>query len=212
MHRSRAVEPHSWWTSSGAGRRFFRPRPRAVAAAVLVLGMSALSACGSSATTGGGGSSSSPATSGSAGPVGASGNATVGISAVPAAAKVNYTNYSLYAKLYPNAYKNWTPPAGKVKYCESTFYLGNTYQQSEVTAFKQMVSQEAAAGRAQSGFLVENSNNATATQVSQVQSEIQSGCGVIFLDHGLDDGPLPAFPDRHSEARPGRIPLPARLQ
>jgi ribose transport system substrate-binding protein len=182
MHRSRAVEWHSWWTSSGAGRRSFRPRLRVVAIAALVMGMSALSACGSSATTGGG--SSSPATSGSAGPVGASSNATVGLSAVPAAAKVNYTNYSLYAKLYPNAYKNWTPPPGKVKYCESTFYLGNTYQQSEVTAFKQMVSAEAAAGRAESGFLVENSNNTTATQVSQVQSEIQSGCGVIFLDPG----------------------------
>jgi len=182
MHRSRAVEWHSWWTSSAAGRRSFRPRLRVVAVAVLVMGMSVLSACGSSATTGG--SSSSPATSGSAEPIGANSTATVGLSAVPTAAQVDYTNYGLYAKLYPNAYKNWTPPTGKVKYCESTFYLGNTYQQSEVTAFKQMVGQEAAAGKAQSGFLVENSNNATATQVSQVQSEIQSGCGVIFIDPG----------------------------
>lgn len=179
MHGSRANELHSWWTSSGVGRRPSRPRRRVLAATVLVLGVSALSACGSAAVTGGG-SSSSPAASQST----TQSTEQVGLSAVPAAAQVDYTNYSLYAKLYPNAYQNWTPPTGKVKYCESTFYLGNTYQQSEVTAFKQMVGQEAAAGRAQSGFLVENSNNATATQVSQVQSEIQSGCGVIFIDPG----------------------------
>jgi ribose transport system substrate-binding protein len=47
-----------------------------------------------------------------------------------------------------------------------------------------MVGQEAAAGHAQSNFIVENSNNSTATQVSQFQSEIESGCNVIFLAAG----------------------------
>jgi ribose transport system substrate-binding protein len=103
---------------------------------------------------------------------------------VPSGAQTDYAHYSLYAQLYPNAYQNFTPPTGKVQYCESTFYLGNTYQQGEVTAYKQMVDQLAAAGHAQSNFIVENSNNSTATQLSQFQSEIQSGCGVIFLDAG----------------------------
>ena len=42
--------------------------------------------------------------------------------------------YNLYAKLYPNAYQNDKPPTRKAQFCESTFYLGNTYQQGEVTA------------------------------------------------------------------------------
>jgi ribose transport system substrate-binding protein len=103
---------------------------------------------------------------------------------VPAGAQADYTHYELYSKLYPNAYQNFKAPTGKVQYCESTFYLGNTYQQGEVTAFKQMVTQLAAAGKAQSNFIVQNSNNSTATQVSQLQSEIQTGCNVIFLDPG----------------------------
>jgi ribose transport system substrate-binding protein len=103
---------------------------------------------------------------------------------VPAGAQADYAHYNLYAKLYPNAYQSYAPPTGKVQYCETTFYLGNTYQQGEVTAYKQMVSQLAAAGKAQSNFIVENSNNNTGTQVSQFQSEIQSGCNVIFLDAG----------------------------
>jgi len=103
---------------------------------------------------------------------------------VPSGAQQDYTHYNLYAQLYPNAYQNLKPATGKVQYCESTFYLGNTYQQGEVTAYKQMVSQLAAAGQAQSNFIVENSNNSTATQVSQFQSEIESGCNVIFLDAG----------------------------
>ena len=103
---------------------------------------------------------------------------------MPAGAQADYTHYSLYAKLYPNAYQNFKAPAGKTQYCESTFYLGNTYQQGLAAAFKQMVGQEAAAGHAQSNFIVENSNNSTATQVSQFQSEIESGCNVIFLAAG----------------------------
>ena len=71
------------------------------------------------------------------------------ISAVPAGAKADYTNYQLYSKLYPNAYQNYKPPAGKIQYCESTFYLGNTYQQGEITAFKQMIAPLAAAGKAE---------------------------------------------------------------
>jgi hypothetical protein len=103
---------------------------------------------------------------------------------VPSGAQTDYAHYNLYAQLYPNAYQNYKPPTGKAQFCESTFYLGNTYQQGEVTAYKQMVSQLAAAGHAQSNFIVENSNNSTATQLSQLQSEINSGCNVIFLDAG----------------------------
>jgi len=103
---------------------------------------------------------------------------------VPAAAQTDYAHYSLYAQLYPNAYANFTPPTGKIQYCESTFYLGNTYQQGEVTAYKQMVSQLAAQGKANSNFEVVNSNNSTATQLSQFQSQIEGGCNVIFLDAG----------------------------
>jgi ribose transport system substrate-binding protein len=180
--------------SAQPGHRSHRPWSRRAAIAVLALTVPVLSACGSSAvTSAGGGSSSSaaaPAASSAAAPAtssaaaGASSTAEAGISAVPAGAQPNYANYQLYAKLYPNAYQNFTPPTGQVKYCESTFYLGNTYQQGLAAAFKQMVNAEAAAGRAQGNFIVENSNNSTATQVSQFQSEIQSGCNVIFIAAG----------------------------
>src|SRR5215831_17061485 len=191
MHRLRAMAWHSWWTSSDSARRTSRPRPRlrVAAIAVLALAVSAVSACGSSAVTGSKSSASSspsssaPASSAAA-VAGASSTAEVGLTAVPAGARADYTHYELYSKLYPNAYQNFKPPTGKVQYCESTFYLGNTYQQGEVTAFKQMVTQLAAAGKAQSNFIVQNSNNSTATQVSQLQSEIQTGCNVIFLDPG----------------------------
>ena len=190
MHRLHAVVRHSWWTSSDAGRRTGRPRLRVAAVAAAALALSALSACSSAVTGSGSSGSTTPAATSSAAtsaPAAAStgtGSATVGISAVPAGAQADYAHYNLYAKLYPNAYQNFKAPTGKVQYCETTFYLGNTYQQGEVTAYKQMVSQLAAAGKAQSNFIVENSNNNTGTQVSQFQSEIQSGCNVIFLDAG----------------------------
>lgn len=161
------------------------------------MAVAALSACGSSAvTSNAGGSSTSsaaaPASSAAAPSSAAASSAPAssgtasgeaGISAVPAGAKQDYSNYQLYSKLYPNAYQNYKPPTGKVQYCESTFYLGNTFQQGEITAFKQMIAPLAAAGKADSNFIVQNSNNSTATQVSQLQSEVQSGCDVIFLNN-----------------------------
>jgi ribose transport system substrate-binding protein len=165
--------------------------------AVAALAVAALSACGSSAvTSNAGGSSTSSAaapsssaaapSSAAASSAPASSGTAAGetdISAVPAGAKQDYSNYQLYSKLYPNAYQNYKPPTGKVQYCESTFYLGNTFQQGEITAFKQMIAPLAAAGKAESNFIVQNSNNSTATQVSQLQSEVQSGCDVIFLNN-----------------------------
>jgi ABC-type sugar transport system substrate-binding protein len=159
--------------------------------------VAALSACGSSAvTSNAGGSSTSSAaapssaaaapSSAAASSAPASSGAAAGeadISAVPAGAKQDYSNYQLYSKLYPNAYQNYKPPTGKIQYCESTFYLGNTFQQGEITAFKQMIAPLAKEGKAMSNFIVQNSNNSTATQVSQLQSEIQSGCDVIFLNN-----------------------------
>lgn len=168
----------------------YLPRPRAAAIAALVLALAALSACSSAVTSSGSSTSTPTSTStatssaSAASSAGTSNTATVGLSAVPSAAQPDYAHYSLYAKLYPDAYANFKPPTGKIQYCESTFYLGNTYQQGEVTAFKQMVSKLAAEGKAQSNFEVENSNNSTATQVSQFQSEIEGGCNVIFLDPG----------------------------
>jgi ribose transport system substrate-binding protein len=188
MHRLHTAVRHPRRRPSDAGRRTSRPRLRVAAIAVLALAVAALSACGSSAVTSSGSTpaTSAPQATGSSSSAAAGGNsaATVGLSAVPAGAQTDYTHYDLYAKLYPNAYQNFKAPTGKVQFCESTFYLGNTYQQGEVTAYKQMVNQLAAAGKAQSNFIVENSNNSTGTQVSQFQSEIESGCNVIFLDAG----------------------------
>ena len=183
----------SWRESADASHRINRPRLRVAAVAVLALAVAALSACGSSAVTSSNSAPSSAAASSAAAssapassaPASSGGSASTetDISAVPAGAKDSYTNYQLYSKLYPNAYQNFKPPTGKVQYCESTFYLGNTYQQGEITAFKQMIAPLAAAGKAESNFIVQNSNNSVATQVSQLQSEIQSGCDVIFLNN-----------------------------
>jgi ribose transport system substrate-binding protein len=177
--------------------------------ATAAVAVAALSACGSSAVTSSaaaGSSSSAAAAPSSVAPSSAAASsapAAVGtasgetdLSAVPAGAKDAYTNYQLYSKLYPNAYANFKPPTGKVQYCESTFYLGNTYQQGEVTAFKQMIAPLAKAGKAESNFTVQNSNNSVATQVSQLQSEIQSGCDVIFLNNNSTT----AFCDQYTNA------------
>jgi len=197
MHRLHAATRRSRWRSAEAGRRTARPRFRVAAIAALVLAAAALSACSSAVTSSGSTATTSAAqpSSSSTSSAAASGSstATVGITAVPSGAQTDYTHYDLYAKLYPNAYQNYKAPTGKVQYCESTFYLGNTYQQGQVTAFKQMVSQLSAAGHAQSNFIVENSNNSTATQVSQFQSEIESGCNVIFLDAGSTTAFCPQF-------------------
>jgi ribose transport system substrate-binding protein len=206
MHRLRALAPRSRRTPADAGHRTNRPRLRVAAIAVLALAVAALSACGSSAVTSNGAGSSSaapssaapssaaPASSAAAG--GSSSTAETDLSAVPAGAKEAYTNYQLYSKLYPNAYQNFKPPAGKIQYCESTFYLGNTYQQGEIAAFKQMIAQLAKDGKAESNFIVQNSNNSVATQVSQLQSEIQSGCDVIFLNNNSTT----AFCDQYTNA------------
>ena len=184
---------------------------RAAGIAAAALTVAAASACGSSAvTSNGGGSSTSsaaapassaaaPASSAAASSAPASSGTASGeadISAVPSGAKSAYTNYQLYSKLYPNAYQNFKPPTGKVQYCESTFYLGNTYQQGEITAFKQMIAKLAKDGKAESNFIVQNSNNSVATQVSQLQSEIQSGCDVIFLNNNSTT----AFCDQYTNA------------
>jgi ribose transport system substrate-binding protein len=194
---------HIWRKSSAPGRRPGRPSLRAAGITAAALAALALSACGSSAVTSSspGGSSSSAAapSSAAASSAPASSGTAAGetdLSAVPSGAKDAYTNYQLYSKLYPNAYANFKPPAGKVQYCESTFYLGNTYQQGEVTAFKQMIAPLASAGKAESNFIVQNSNNSVATQVSQLQSEIQSGCDVIFLNNNSTT----AFCDQYTNA------------
>ena len=208
MHRLRALARRSRRTPADAGHRTNRPRLRVAAIAVLALAVAALSACGSSAVTSNGAASSAapssaaptaaapssaaPASSAAAG----SSTTETDLSAVPAGAKEAYTNYQLYSKLYPNAYQNFKPPAGKVQYCESTFYLGNTYQQGEITAFKQMIAKLAKDGKAESNFIVQNSNNSVATQVSQLQSEIQSGCDVIFLNNNSTT----AFCDQYTNA------------
>jgi ribose transport system substrate-binding protein len=204
---------HIWRKSAAGDRRPGRPRLRVAGIAAAALAVAAASACGSSAvTSNGGGSSTSAAaapSSAAAAPSSAAassapassaaggGNTTeTDISAVPAGAKEAYTNYQLYSKLYPNAYQDFKPPAGKVQYCESTFYLGNTYQQGEITAFKQMIASLAKDGKAESNFIVQNSNNSVATQVSQLQSEIQSGCDVIFLNNNSTT----AFCDQYTNA------------
>jgi ribose transport system substrate-binding protein len=209
MHRPRAMVRRSWRVSADAGPRTSRRRLRIAAVAVLALAVAGLSACGSSAVTSSSAAPSSaaassapasaPASSAAASSAAASTGTSSGetdISAVPSGAKSAYTNYQLYSKLYPNAYANFKPPTGKVQYCESTFYLGNTYQQGEITAFKQMIAPLAAAGKAESNFIVQNSNNSVATQVSQLQSEIQSGCNVIFLNNNSTT----AFCDQYANA------------
>lgn len=209
MHRLRALARRSRRTPADAGHRTNRPQLRVAAIAVLALAVAALSACGSSAVTSNGVASSAapssaaptaaaPSSAAPASSAAAGGSSTTetDLSAVPAGAKEAYTNYQLYSKLYPNAYQNFKPPTGKVQYCESTFYLGNTYQQGEITAFKQMIAQLAKDGKAESNFIVQNSNNSVATQVSQLQSEIQSGCDVIFLNNNSTT----AFCDQYTNA------------
>jgi ribose transport system substrate-binding protein len=209
MYRLRALARRSRRTPADAGHRTNRPRLGLAATAVLALAVAALSACGSSAVTSNGAASSAapsssaptaaaPSSAAPASSAAAGGNSTTetDLSAVPAGAKSAYTNYQLYSKLYPNAYQNFKPPTGKVQYCESTFYLGNTYQQGEVTAFKQMIAPLAKEGKAESNFIVQNSNNSVATQVSQLQSEIQSGCDVIFLNNNSTT----AFCDQYTNA------------
>ena len=175
-------------------RRRLSGRRWVLVAAAAVVGVSVLSACGSSAVSGGSSSkASSSAAAGSSAAPSANAAGEVDVSAVPTGAKVNYTNYQQYAKLYPNAFQNYKPPTGKVKYCESTFFLANTFQQGFLTSAKQMVTQLASQGKADPDLEVQSSNNATATQVSQLQSEVQDGCQVILLQPSSTTAFCPAI-------------------
>jgi len=108
-----------------------------------------------------------------------------GLSIVPKAARINYQDYQQWVNIYPSAYANWKPPAGRVKICATTFYLGNTFQQENEVAMANEVKAAAKAGWAKPGFTFLNSNNSTATAISQFQSEVQDGCNVIFAGSSI---------------------------
>jgi ribose transport system substrate-binding protein len=71
--------------------------------------------------------------------------------------------------------------------------MGNTFQQGFEAAYLQEVHAEVRAGVASPDFILENSNNTTATQISQLQSEIESGCDVIVVEPSSATAFCPEF-------------------
>ena len=75
-----------------------------------------------------------------------------------------------------------------------------------------MIAPLAAQGKANSNFIVQNSNNSVATQVSQLQSEIQSGCNVIFLNNNSTTAFCDQYTNAIAEERAGHLARPVVLQ
>jgi ribose transport system substrate-binding protein len=102
------------------------------------------------------------------------------LSSSPAAVKAEYAGYQEYTKIYGDPLGKYKAPKGRAKFCESTNYLGNGWEQGNQAELAALVKQYQKAGLAKPGLTTENSNQSLATQITQMNSLISDGCNVIF--------------------------------
>jgi len=112
----------------------------------------------------------------------------VGLSAVPTALQKYYKGFQYFLKMYPNPYANWTPPAPPWKFCYNDSYIGNLWRQESLATYKKLVGQLTEEGLAKGGLSVTESNNNANLQLSQLQTQIRSGCNVIISIPGTPTG------------------------
>jgi ribose transport system substrate-binding protein len=98
----------------------------------------------------------------------------------PATVKAEYAGYGEYTKIFGNPLGSYKAPKAPYKFCESTNYLGNGWEQGNQAELQALVKQYQKAGLAKPGLTTENSNQSLSTQVTQMNSLISDGCNVIF--------------------------------
>jgi ribose transport system substrate-binding protein len=98
----------------------------------------------------------------------------------PANVKAEYSGYQEYTKIYGNPLAKYKAPKAPWKFCESTDYLGNGWEQGNQQELADLVKQYQAAGLAKPGLTTENSNQSLSTQITQMNTLISDGCNVIF--------------------------------
>jgi ribose transport system substrate-binding protein len=98
----------------------------------------------------------------------------------PAAVKAEYAGYQEYTKIYGDPLKSYKVPKAPWKFCESTNYLGNGWEQGNQAELAALVKQYQKAGLAKPGLTTENSNQSLSQQITQMNSLISDGCNVIF--------------------------------
>ena len=111
-----------------------------------------------------------------------------GLSAVPTAFQKYYEGFQYFLKMYPNPYANWTPPKPPWKFCYNDSYIGNQWRQESLATYKRLVAQLTKQGLAKGGLNVTESNNNANLQLSQLQTQIRSGCNVIISIPGTPVG------------------------
>jgi ribose transport system substrate-binding protein len=98
----------------------------------------------------------------------------------PAAVQAEYQGYQEYTKIYGDPLTNYKAPKAPWKFCESTNYLGNGWEQGNQQELAALVKQYQAAGLAKPGLTTENSNQSLSQQITQMNTLISDGCNVIF--------------------------------
>lgn len=99
---------------------------------------------------------------------------------IPKSVLPNYAGYQIFSRVYANPYAGWKPPAAPWKFCESTSYSGNTWEQGTQAEYAKLVNELKAMGEAKGSLTVTDSNGTTALQISQLNSLVSEGCNVIF--------------------------------
>lgn len=98
----------------------------------------------------------------------------------PAAVKAEYAGYQEYTKIYGDPLAGYKVPKAPWKFCESTNFLGNGWEQGNQAELAALVKQYQKAGLAKPGLTTENSNQSLSQQITQMNTLISDGCNVIF--------------------------------
>src|ERR1700722_20997184 len=77
------------------------------------------------------------------------------LSKSPAAVKAEYAGYGEYTKIFGNPLGSYKAPKAPYKFCESTNYLGNGWEQGNQAELAALVKQYQKAGLAKPGLTTE---------------------------------------------------------
>jgi ABC-type sugar transport system substrate-binding protein len=170
-------------SSSSAGQASTAGTTSAATSAAASAAATTAAAGSSAAPASSSGTSSAASTAGTPSTAAASlipAGKTVPLTAIPASVRDNYAGYDSFSKLFGNPYASWTPPPAPWKFCESTSYTGNTWEQGTQAEFTKLVKEAQTMGLAKGALTVADSNGTIALQISQLNNLVDDGCNVIF--------------------------------
>lgn len=116
---------------------------------------------------------------------------------VPKEMHAAYDQYWTFATLGANPYADWTPPTGKVKYCLSDTFVGNTWRQGFGAKFAEIVDELDAAGKADGPLVTTNADGNINVHQSQINQLVSQGCDVIWSFPAGPTGICPAVTNAH---------------